>query len=364
MQRKRLLAVVAAALGVASLIPVATALGDDQGEDEGRLIQAATALSTSFTYQGRLTDGGSPANGVYDLRFILFDADTGGAQVGGIVAKEDVTVTNGLFSVELDFGATAFQGDARWLEIAVRPGSGSGASGYTVLSPRQPVSPAPYALFAKAAGGFVVPFTATGSTAGAPSTPKGLITVEQSGTGIAVAGNRTSTDAAQFPAVLGTNSGGGAGVQGESTFATGVAVQGFATGGSGTGGYFWGPTGLKAVASTGTGTAVEIDGAIKVSGTNPAAFVHTAVTTGPNKNTCSGSDEVTLLGVTDPNAILFVTIENTGGGFPLNSPVGVTYYASSPPFCAGAAGHWAIYTTAGGVNIPNGTKFNVLVIRQ
>jgi hypothetical protein len=107
-----------------------------------------------------------------------------------------------------------------------------------------------------------------------------------------------------------------------------------------------------------------VDGAIKVSGVNPAAFVHTAVTTGATKNTCAGSDEVTVLNVSDPNAILFVTIESTGGGFPLASPVGVTYYSSAPPFCAGVSGKWVIYTTAGGVNIPNGTKFNVLVISR
>ncbi|GMV86524.1 MAG: hypothetical protein AMXMBFR80_23790 [Dehalococcoidia bacterium] len=365
MQRKRFLAVVAAALGVASLIPVATALGDDSGDEGGRLIQAATALPTSFTYQGRLTDGGSPANGVYDLRFILFDAETGGAQVGGIVAKEDVTVTNGLFSVELDFGAPAFQGDARWLEIAVRPGSGSGTTGYTILSPRQPVSPAPYALYAKAAGGVAVPFTAAGTTAGAPSTPQGLITVNQAGTGVAIAGNRTSTDASQYPAVLGTNSGGGAGVQGESTFATGIAVQGFAQGANGFGGYFSGPTGVKAVSSAASGAALDIDGAIKVSGVKPAAFEHTVVQAGPSQNTCPGAGPVvphsaTYLSVTDPNALVFIT--------PVNSTVqvvtSVTYYgASAPAWCPGVTNRWAIYTTDGSA-IPNGTKFNVLVISR
>lgn len=364
MQRKRILAVAAAALGVASLIPVATALGDDSGDDGGQLIQAATALPTSFTYQGRLTDGGSPANGVYDLRFILFDAETGGAQVGGIVAKEDVTVTNGLFSVELDFGAPAFQGDARWLEIAVRPGSGSGATGYTVLSPRQPVSPAPYALYAKAAGGFAVPFTASGTTAGAPSTPAGLMTVNQAGTGISIAGNRTSTDAAQYPAVLGTNSGGGAGVQGESTFATGVAVQGFAQGASGVGGYFWGPTGIKAVSSTPAGAALDIDGAIKVSGASPAAFVHTVVTAGVDKNTCPGdggvhaADASTYLNVTDPNAMVFITPVNQ------TAATGISYYpAVAPGWCPGVTNRWVIYTMDGSA-ISNGTKFNVLVISK
>lgn len=363
MQRKRFLAMAAAALGVVALIPVATALGDDSESGDGRSVEAATALSTAFTYQGRLTDGGSPANGVYDLRFILYDTETGGAQVGSIVPKEDVTVTNGLFSVELDFGGAAFTGDARWLEIAVRPGSGTGTSGYTVLSPRQPVSPSPYALFAKAAGSVAVPFTAAGTTAGAPSTPEGLITVNQAGTGLAIAGNRTSTDAAQFPAVLGINSGGGAGVQGESTYATGIGVQGFAAGANGVGAYFWGPTGVKAVSSTPSGTALDVDGAIRVSGVNPAAFVHTVVTSGPSKNTCTGDmvhdpDAATFLTVTEPNAIVFIT--------PVNVVVGtaLTYYpASAPAWCPGVTNRWVIFSTDGSA-IPNGAKFNVLVINQ
>lgn len=362
MHRKRFLAMVAAALGVVALIPVATALGDDSGEGDGRSIEAATALTTAFTYQGRLTDGGSPANGVYDLRFILYDAETGGAQVGGIVAKEDVTVTNGLFSVELDFGASAFTGDARWLEIAVRPGSGTGATGYTVLSPRQPVSPSPYALFAKAAGGVAVPFTAAGTTAGAPSTPAGLITVNQAGTGIAIAGNRTSTDASQYPAVLGTNSGGGAGVQGESTFATGVAVQGFAQGASGFGAYFSGPTGVKAVSSTPGGAAVDIDGPIKVSGLNPAAFVHSATvanTTVPScaSNQCTLIDNPLING--NPNAILIVTQRYNEG----ESTLGVYNAHVVGVWYAPAQGKWTIFNEDLAA-MPVGAKFNVLVIHK
>ena len=364
MRNRRFLGTIAAALGAVALLPVATAIGDDPGGGEGRSIEAVTALSTTFTYQGRLTDAGSPANGTYDMRFILYDAESGGAQVGGTVNKEDVIVTNGLFSVELDFGATALNGDARWVEIAVRPGTSAAA--HTVLSPRQPVSPAPYALFAKAAGGFAVPLTATGSSAGAPSTTTGLLTVEQAGTGVAIAGNRNSTDASLYPGVLGTNDGGGAGVQGESTFASGVGVQGFATGATGIGGAFSGATGVKATSSTATGAALELDGQLKVSGTNPAAFVHTTVTSGTGQNTCTGAfgNEVTVLNVTNPDAILMVTIGSTGGGFPLASPVGVTYYATEPAGCPGAGGKWAIYTTAGATDIPNGTTFNVLVINK
>lgn len=364
MRYKRWFATIAAGLGVVSLIPVATAFGDDpdDGAPLGQTIEAVTALGNSFTYQGRLTDAGSPANGTYDLRFILYDADTAGAAVGSTQTKDNVTVTNGLFSVELDFGAAAWNGDARWMEIAVRPGADTGT--YTVLSPRQPVSPTPYSLYAKASGGFVLPFEATGTSVGAPSTPEGLVTIIQTGTGIGLAAQRTTTDGAAYPALLGTNSGGGAGVQGETTNASGTGVQGFAIGENAT------AIAGTAIGANGTGgkfvgvTAVDLAGAIKVSGDNPAAFVHTAVTTGPNKNTCSGTDEVTVLDISDPNAIIFVTIESTGGGFPLASPVGVTYFSSTPPNCTGVDDRWVIYTTAGSTDIPNGTKFNVLVISQ
>jgi len=103
------------------------------------------AIGTAFTYQGRLTDGGSPASGTYDLRFILYDADSGGSQVGNIVTLNDVTVTDGLFTVQLDFG-NVFDGTALWLEIAVRPGNSTAA--YTTLSPRQALTAAPYARYA------------------------------------------------------------------------------------------------------------------------------------------------------------------------------------------------------------------------
>jgi hypothetical protein len=108
---------------------------------------AQTALGAAFTYQGRLTDGGSPASGTYDFQFILYDAAVGGAQQGPVVARDDVAVTNGLFTVSLDFGSV-FAGSKRWLEIGVRPGASTGA--YSTLSPRQELAPAPNAVFSAA----------------------------------------------------------------------------------------------------------------------------------------------------------------------------------------------------------------------
>src|SRR5690349_7407120 len=77
------------------------------------------AQGTTFTYQGRLTDNGIPANGNYDMLFSLFDAPTGGTQVDGTLTGTAVPVTNGLFVVPLDFGNGIFTGAARWLKIDV-----------------------------------------------------------------------------------------------------------------------------------------------------------------------------------------------------------------------------------------------------
>jgi hypothetical protein len=106
---------------------------------------AAQPLDTAFTYQGRLQDAGAPANGPYDFRFILFDAPVGGAQVGPIVLRDDVVLTDGLFAVSLDFGPTAFTGVKRWLDVAVRPGTSGGA--YTPLSERQELQSAPHSAY-------------------------------------------------------------------------------------------------------------------------------------------------------------------------------------------------------------------------
>ena len=108
----------------------------------------APPLGTDFTYQGKLTDGGIPANGKYDFEFKLYDALSSGSQVGGTVPKGDVIVTAGLFTVQLDFG-DVFDGAALYLEIGVRPGSETGA--YTALTPRQQLTATPYAIYASKA---------------------------------------------------------------------------------------------------------------------------------------------------------------------------------------------------------------------
>src|SRR5437763_12885545 len=103
----------------------------------------ALAQTTSFTYQGRLTDGGTAANGNYDLQFALFDSLSGGTQIGSTQTLNAVAVTGGVFTVSLDFGASSFTGANRFLEISARP---SGAGSFTLLTPRQPVTATPYAV--------------------------------------------------------------------------------------------------------------------------------------------------------------------------------------------------------------------------
>jgi hypothetical protein len=71
------------------------------------------AQTTSFTYQGKLTDAGTAANGIFDFEFRLFDATAGGAQIGSTVSRNDVPVTDGIFSVVLDFGAAIEGGVGR-----------------------------------------------------------------------------------------------------------------------------------------------------------------------------------------------------------------------------------------------------------
>ncbi|HKX84276.1 MAG TPA: tail fiber domain-containing protein [Pyrinomonadaceae bacterium] len=114
------------------------------------MVGSAMAQTTGFVYQGKLQDSGIPANGLYEFQFKLFDAETGGNQIGLAQSGISATATNGIFAVNLNFGGGAFNSqEFRFLEIGVRP-SGSQAA-YTTLSPRQQVTSTPYAIRALSA---------------------------------------------------------------------------------------------------------------------------------------------------------------------------------------------------------------------
>lgn len=109
-------------------------------------MKTQTLSQTTFTYQGQLKDANGPVNGSFDFQFAIYSAQTGGERLGVIQMKE-VALTNGMFSFKLDFGRVAMEAKENWLEISVRP-SGS-ADAYTVLFPRQKLTPTPYAIFAQ-----------------------------------------------------------------------------------------------------------------------------------------------------------------------------------------------------------------------
>lgn len=99
-------------------------------------LESNAGLAVPFTYQGELTESGEPANGSFDFRFQVFNLGRGDEQGSQPRFVDNVSVVNGIFTVEIDFN-TRFENFSRlYLEVAVRP---AGSGDYTVLSPRQPL---------------------------------------------------------------------------------------------------------------------------------------------------------------------------------------------------------------------------------
>lgn len=130
---------------LATILALALTAGLTQAQANPAQLQAA--IGDGFTYQGMLNKGGNPYSGACDFRFSLWDAISDGTQIGITQEKTSVQVVNGIFTISnLDFGASAFQGDERWLEIAVKC---TGDAGFTTLTPCQPLTAVPYALYSK-----------------------------------------------------------------------------------------------------------------------------------------------------------------------------------------------------------------------
>jgi hypothetical protein len=346
-------------------------------------LSPALAQGTAFTYQGRLITGGTNANGSYDLTFALFTASSGGVQVGGTLTNAAVGVSDGLFTLPLDFGFV-FNGTPYWLQIGVRT---NGVGAFTALSPRQQLTPVPYAITAENVDGsvsasqltgtlgpglFPIPLDLTGSTA----TP--LFEADQAGTGTAIYGTHASTagtsaavqgDTASTAAaayavyglvsstspggfsaavrgqnngtgglgigVWGSQAGSGWGVYG--TAASGIGVN--ASGGSGIGLAASGGTGVSASGSTGSGvdaTASSTAG-IGVAGTHSATDGTAAGVQGTTASTASLANAVYgLVSSTSPGGFsAAVRGENRGAG-----GLGIGVYASH------AGSGWGVYATS------------------
>ena len=122
---------------------------------------ATFGQGTAFMYQGRLNDGGSPANGNYDFRFALYDAFVNGNAISQPRTNLDVPVASGIFITNIDFGPV-FTGTNYWLSIGVRTnGAANNTNTFILLSPRQPLLPVPYAIFANTASNLLGALSAT-----------------------------------------------------------------------------------------------------------------------------------------------------------------------------------------------------------
>jgi len=180
-----------------------------------------------------LVDNGSPASGAYDFQFELFDALSGGSQAGGTVTKDDVAVSDGRFTVELDFGSV-FDGTALWLAIGVRPGASTDS--FTDLIPRQPLTAVPYAITAlnlPTHNHFGESWSGTGTGLSLASTDtttfvNGLWAESASDEGNGIYGYATSTTGPAWGVVGESDADEGIGVYGRANSSSGVTagVQG------------------------------------------------------------------------------------------------------------------------------------------
>lgn len=111
----------------------------------GQAAAQEPSAPTAFIYEGPLADSsGNTLNGPYDFEFKLFDALSGGSQVGDTLRKDNLPVSAAQLRIELDFGPGVFTGPARYLEIGIRPINSFGP--YTVITPRRKLGAVPYAL--------------------------------------------------------------------------------------------------------------------------------------------------------------------------------------------------------------------------
>jgi hypothetical protein len=196
----------------------------------------AIPLGRAFTYQGRLIDADSTADGLYDFQFELYSdpcLSSAVHKVGNTISVDNLDVVDGYFTAELDFGPGAiFTGDARWLEIAVAPDGIHDPPPYTVLSPRQKITPTPYALYAASGPGVPIPLSVSASS------PEPVISGTNTGAGHAIYGKTTDTGDSEnyggYFEAAGEESGG---VYGKATGEYGRGACGLATGTYGRGVY-------------------------------------------------------------------------------------------------------------------------------
>jgi hypothetical protein len=299
-------------------------------------------MGSAFTYQGRLSDTAGPADGLYDFSFKLYNNPdlVFAAQQGAAIDVEDLDVVDGYFTVELDFGSSVFNGDARWLEIAVRPGETNDPNDFIALTPRQELTPTPYALQTR--GIFVDDAGNVGIGTETPSAKLDVEIASEQG-GAATIGSSYNSAAGDFAVAMGagTTAGGFASTaMGYNTTASGfasTAMGGFTT--------------ASGDHSTAMGREVEAAGQYSVA-IALADMDGTAVT---QDNTMAILGGNVGIGTASPGAKLDVeTALEQGGaatiGSSYNSAAGDYAVAMGDGTTAGGDGSTAmgVYTTAGG----------------
>jgi hypothetical protein len=211
-------------------------------------ITLAGIVASKISYQGRLTDAsGNPLTGTYNLVFQLWDAVTGGNQVGSDIVKNNVSVNNGLFTVDLDVPQSAFNGQALWLRIQV---------GGQWLTPRQELLPVPYALGLRP-GAWIQGNSTSAAVVTVTNQALGTALYAQGFTGIQGVGGMTGVSGQGDVGVA------GAGMNGVSGSGSLVGVYGTSAGGYGVRGSTSGPMTATVAGVYGSG-----DNAIGVMGTS------------------------------------------------------------------------------------------------
>lgn len=232
----------------------------------GAVPAMAVPTSSAFTYQGRLTDNGAPANGPYDFFIRLYDSASGGNGIGPFFTLNDINVDEGLFTLTLDFGASAFTGEARWLDIQVRPGASGGL--YTWLTPRQPLSAAPYALYALNAGSWI----------------KNGAAMTNSNAGFVGINRSTPVGSSEYFGVQAPVQSGYGGMYMRTDGAAGKPFYGYFTGSQSVWSYLDGPSGAWRLYNDGDRVTVTNSGNVGVGTTSPSAKLHVHNQAGSTNN--------------------------------------------------------------------------------
>jgi hypothetical protein len=325
-------------------------------------------LGTGFTYQGKLEDDSGPVSATCDMEFRLYSHATNPTQVGSTIPAT-VPISDGLFTVELDFGTSAFNGKGRWLGIQV---SCPGDSGFTDLG-RQELTAVPYALYALETGPHDHWGESWAGTGTGLSLSGGTRGVYGSGSGSGVEGYSSSgygVFGEGAPGVYGTSDS-GYGVHGVGITA---GVYGTSDDGYGVHGTSGGSAGVAAHHSSTTGIALSIEqGALQVTGagedTDTPVFIH-KVRTGAGGNICSAQNYATVIDHpllnSKPNAILIITPNygTVSSGTLVRQPYGVYYDDTNQ--CGFGAGRWVIYGYGvypdPALELSNNQLFNVMVV--